>query len=407
MPGPLQGIKVLDLSRVLAGPWATQLLADYGAEVIKVERPGQGDETRQWGPPFLKDQQGRDTGESAYFLSANRGKRSITVDLSKPAGQALIRQLAKRSDVLVENFRVGTVAKFGLGYPELHALHAGLIYCSISAFGQDGPDRLSPGYDAMIQGRGGLMSVTGVPDGEAGAGPQRAGVAVVDLMTGLYAVTAILAALLHRDKTGQGQYIDLALLDTQVAGLANQAMNYLVAGKAPGRLGTGHPNIVPYQVFLASDGFLMIAVGNDRQFADFANILGEAGWAEDERFSTNTNRVKHRDVLVPLIQQRLSVEKKGVWLERLAAAGIPCGPVNTIAEVFSDPQVRHRKMKIELPHPIAGAVALVKNPVNFSVTPNEHHLPPPLLGEHTDYILKNWLGLATEEIESLREQHVI
>jgi glutaryl-CoA transferase len=405
--GPLHGIKVLDLSRVLAGPWATQALADLGATVYKVEKPGTGDDTRSWGPPWLKDAEGRDTGESAYYLSANRGKYSIAVDLADTEGQALIRALAARSDVLVENFKVGGLAKYGLAYPELAPVNPGLVYCSVSAFGQDGPQAQGAGYDAMIQGMGGLMSITGVADGEPGAGPQRAGVAVVDLMTGLYATSAILAALYERAESGLGQYIDLALLDTQVAVLANQNMNYLLSGRAPRRVGNGHPNIVPYQTFRTRDGYLILAVGNDRQFASFAAITGRAELAQDPRFATNSARVANRAVLVSLVEELLGARTTHEWIQLFAPAAVPCGPINDLAAVFAEPQVRHRGLKIDLPHPLSGSVPQVRNPIRYSRTELEYRLPPPLLGEHTAAVLGAELGLDAAAIDGLRSRGVV
>jgi crotonobetainyl-CoA:carnitine CoA-transferase CaiB-like acyl-CoA transferase len=399
---PLSGIRVLDLSRVLAGPWATQALADFGADVIKIERPDGGDDTRQWGPPYLKNEAGEDTSEAAYYLSANRGKRSVAVDLAHPQGQRVVRELALKSDVLVENFKVGGLAKYGLGYADLRAGHPGLIYCSISAFGQDGPDANNPGYDAMIQGMGGLMSITGVPDGEPGAGPQKVGVAVVDLMAGMYAVSAILAALFERQRSGAGQHIDLALLDTQLGWLANQNLNYLVTGRVPQRQGTAHPNIVPYQAFATTDGFLMLAVGNDRQFASFCTVAGRPELTADQRFATNTARVAHRRELVPQIAQVLKRRTTGEWLIALNAAQVPCGPINDIGQAFAEPQIVHRGMRIDLPHPLAGRVPGVRNPINFSRTPLAYHRPPPLLGEHTEEVLVECLGLSRERLAELR-----
>ena len=352
--GPLHGIRVLDLSRILAGPWATQCLADFGATVWKVEKPGAGDDTRHWGPPWLKDSAGRDTGEAAYYLSSNRGKHSLAIDFTKAAGQKLIRGLAERADVLIENFKVGTLSRYGLGYDDLKALNPRLIYCSISAFGQDGPDAGGAGYDAMIQGMSGLMSVTGLPDGEPGAGPIKVGVAVSDLMSGMYALSAILGALYEREKSGQGQAIDLALLDTQVAALANQSLNYLISGVPPGRRGTAHPNIVPYQAFATADGYLMLAVGNDRQFASFCGVAGRAELPADERYRTNAGRVANRGLLVPEIDRLCRQKTTRQWLDALAPAGVPCGPINNLAEVFDEPQVKHRKMRFDLPHPGGG-----------------------------------------------------
>ena len=346
--GPLAGIKVLDLSRILAGPWATQCLADFGATVWKVEKPGSGDDTRHWGPPWVKDGKGKDTGEAAYFASTNRGKHSLAIDFTKPAGQQIVRSLAMRADVLIENFKVGTLAKYRLGYGSMKGVNPRLIYCSISAFGQDGPAASEPGYDAMIQAISGLMSVTGVPDGEPGAGPVKVGVAVSDLITGMYAVTAILAALVEREHSGRGEYIDLALLDTQVAALANQTLNYLVTGKSPIRRGTAHPNIVPYQAFPTKDAWLMLAVGNDRQFASFCKAAGRPALAKDKRFVTNAGRVKNRVALVSAIEKLCRTKTTKGWVKLLTRANVPCGPINSIAEVFADPQVKHRKLQLRI-----------------------------------------------------------
>lgn len=400
--GPLQGVRVLDLSRVLAGPWATQALADLGAEVIKVERPQGGDDTRQWGPPYARDADGRDTTESAYYLSANRGKRSVAIDLAHPEGARLARELAARADVLVENFKVGGLAKYGLAYADLAASCPALVYCSISAFGQDGPDADKPGYDAMIQGMGGLMSITGLPDGEPGGGPQKVGVAVVDLMTGMYAATAITAALYERRASGLGQHIDLALLDTQLGWLANQNMNFLVTGQAPRRQGTAHPNIVPYQAFATADGFLMLAIGNDRQFASWCAVAGRADLAADARYATNAARVAHRAELVPIVTAALRTRTTRDWLAALNAANVPCGPINDIGQVFAEPQIVHRGMRIDLPHPTAGRVPGVRNPINYSRTALEYRMAPPLLGEHTEAVLGAELGLGSGECARLR-----
>jgi crotonobetainyl-CoA:carnitine CoA-transferase CaiB-like acyl-CoA transferase len=405
--GPLAGIKVLDLSRVLAGPWATQALADFGATVYKVEKPGSGDDTRGWGPPWLKDRDGRDSGESAYYLSTNRGKHSLAIDMASADGQALIRALAARADVLVENFKVGGLARYGLGYADLAPSNPQLIYCSISAFGQDGPDAQGAGYDAMIQGMGGLMSITGLPDGEPGGGPQKVGVAVVDLMTGMYAVAAVTAALYERTRSGRGQYIDLALLDTQVGWLANQGMNYLLSGQAPRRQGTAHPNIVPYQAFRTADGFLMLAIGNDRQFATFAELAGQPALATDSRYATNAARVAHRAELVPLVAELLATRSTGEWIARLGPAAVPCGPINDLAAVFAEPQVRHRQMRIDLPHPVGGSVPQIRNPTRYSRSELEYRRPPPLLGEHTDEVLAAELGLGGGELAALRARGAI
>jgi crotonobetainyl-CoA:carnitine CoA-transferase CaiB-like acyl-CoA transferase len=407
MAGPLQGIVVLDLSRILAGPWATQVLADFGAEVLKVEHPRGGDDTRRWGPPYLRDAAGNETGESAYYLAANRGKRSIAIDFSRPEGQALVRQLAARADVLVENFKVGGLARYGLSYADLAAGNPKLVYLSISAFGQDGPDAAKPGYDAMIQAMGGLMSLTGIPDGEPGAGPQKVGVAVADLMCGMYAVTAILAALHERDRSGQGQYIDLSLLDTQVAWLANQNLNYLVTGEAPQRQGTAHPNIVPYQVFATADGHLMLAIGNDAQFARFCAAAGAPEFAEDPRFATNAGRVAHRRLLVPAVAGWLRVRRTQQWLEMLAAAEVPCGRINDLAQVFDEPQVRHRALRFDLPHPLAGTAPGVRNPVRFSRSALDYDRAPPPLGADTAAELQSRLGLDPGTLSDLVARGVI
>ncbi|HUO94986.1 MAG TPA: CaiB/BaiF CoA-transferase family protein [Steroidobacteraceae bacterium] len=400
--GPLAGIKVLDLSRVLAGPWATQALADFGATVWKVEKPGSGDDTRSWGPPWLKDRDGRDTGESAYYLSTNRGKHSLAIDIANPDGQRLVRALAARADVLVENFKVGGLAKYGLGYADLATLNPRLVYCSISAYGQDGPEAQGAGYDAMIQGKGGLMSLTGVPDGEPGGGPQKVGVAVVDLMTGMYAVAAIAAALYERTHSGLGQHIDLALLDTQVGWLANQNLNYLLTGKAPARQGTAHPNIVPYQAFGTRDGHLMLAIGNDRQFAAFAELAGRAELARDPRFATNAARVRHRAILVPIVAGLLAARGTREWIELLTPAAVPCGPINDLAAVFDEPQVRHRQLRIDLAHPLSGEVPQVRNPTRYSRSALEYRQAPPLLGEHTGAVLEAELGLGPAELAALK-----
>jgi crotonobetainyl-CoA:carnitine CoA-transferase CaiB-like acyl-CoA transferase len=413
---PLSGVRVLDLSRVLAGPWCTQTLADLGADVIKVERPpggagSGGDDTRGWGPPFLKDHAGADTSEAAYYLGTNRNKRSITVDIARPEGQALIRRLVVGSDVFVENYKVGDMARYGLDYASLHALDPRLVYCSITGFGQTGPYRDRAGYDYAIQGMGGLMSVTGpsraeIADDASGGGPQKVGVAVADLLTGMYAATAILAALRHRDLTGQGQAIDMALLDTQVAMLANLGANYLASGVAPQRMGNAHQNIVPYQVFEVTDGHMIVAVGNDGQFAKFCEVAGRPDLANDPRFIRNADRVRHRATLVPMLAAVMKARPRAEWLESLEAAKVPCGPINDLAEVFADPQVRARAMTVQMPHPLAGSVRLVASPMKFSATPVQYQRPPPLLGEHTDEVLRE-LGLSDSELADLRSARAI
>lgn len=391
-PAPLEGIRVLDLSRVLAGPWAGQLLADLGADVVKVERPDKGDDTRAWGPPYLKDAEGRDTKEAAYFLATNRNKRSVTVDIASAEGQEVVRRLAAVADVVIENFKVGGLKQYGLDAESLRALNPRLVYCSVTGFGQQGPYAARAGYDLMMQGMGGLMSVTGVADGEPGAGPQKVGVALTDVMTGLYATVAIQSALFERERSGLGQHIDLALLDVQVAALANQASNYLAAGMVPRRMGNAHPSIVPYQDFPTADGDMILAVGNDGQFAAFARAAGRPEWATDERFATNTARVAHRGVLLPLIRAQTVLHTTREWIAKLEAAGVPCGPINRLDEVFADEHVQARGVRIELPHPVAGKVAMVANPIRLSGSPVTYRRPPPLLGEHTDEVLAEWLG---------------
>ncbi len=400
-------LRVLDLTRVLAGPWCTQLLADLGADVIKVERPGSGDDTRAWGPPYLKDAHGRDTTEAAYYLSANRGKRSVTIDLSQREGQELVRTLARSSDVLVENYRVGQLAKYGLDYATLASVNPRLVYCSITGFGQTGPYRDRAGYDFIIQAMGGFMSITGERDDRPGGGPQKAGVAVSDLMTGMYSAVAILAALAHRDRTGEGQHIDMALLDTMVAMLANMNMNYLTTGVAPGRAGNAHQNIVPYQVFTAADGHVVIAVGNDAQYARFCEIAGRPDLAADPRFVRNADRVRNRDVLIPLLEDVVRTKPMSFWAERLEAAGVPCGPINDIAHALADPQVVHRGMRIALAHALAGEVPLVASPIKMSATPLAYERPPPRLGEHTDAVLRALAGLSADAVAALRRDGVI
>ncbi|MDX9845285.1 MAG: CaiB/BaiF CoA-transferase family protein [Aquabacterium sp.] len=391
-PGALEGLRVLDLSRVLAGPWAGQLLADLGADVVKIERPEQGDDTRHWGPPWLKGHDGADTRDAAYFMCANRNKRSVLADLSSAEGQQLIRDLAAQADVLLENFKVGGLAQYGLDYESLKAVNPRLIYCSISGFGQTGPYAKRPGYDFLIQGMGGLMSVTGRPDAEAGGGPMKVGVALTDVMTGMYATVGILAALAHRERSGCGQHVDLALLDVQVASLANQTTNYLIGGVVPQRMGNAHPNIVPYQDFPTHDGHMIIAVGNDTQFARLCQTLGHPEWAEDSRFASNAARVAHRQPLVALLSEATRARTTQDWIAQMEAAGVPCGPVNTVDEVFADPQVVARGLAVSLPHPVASEVTTVANPIRLSATPVSYRSAPPLLGQHTEEVLAQWLG---------------
>lgn len=403
----LQGVRVLDLSRILAGPWATQVLADFGAEVIKIERPGVGDDTRTWGPPYLKDADGNDTGESAYYLCTNRGKHSVAIDFTHPDGQALVRELAARCDVLVENYKVGGLKKYGLDFASLKSVNPKLVYCSITGYGQDGPYAQRAGYDAAIQAIGGLMSVTGEPEDAPGAGPQKVGVAATDLMTGMYAATAILAALRHAERTGEGQHIDLSLLDTQVVWLANQASNYLVGGVVPERRGTAHPNIVPYQVMPAADGYFMLAVGNDGQFARFCEVIGRPDLAQDARYATNAARVANRVELVTLLQGILRTRNATEWLDALEQAVVPANPVNRIDQVFDDPQVQARGLRIELPHRSGQSVAMVRNPVRFSVTPVQCRVAAPVLGEHTEAVLQRVLSLTPVAQETLLKNGVI
>jgi len=405
--GALSHLRVLDLSRVLAGPWSGQILADLGADVIKVERPGSGDDTRAWGPPFLKDAQGENTSEAAYYLSANRNKRSVTIDFTQPEGQRLVRELAAKSDVVIENFKVGGLAAYGLDYPSLKAVNPKLVYCSITGFGQTGPYAKRAGYDFMIQGLGGLMSLTGRPDGEEGAGPVKVGVALTDILTGLYSTVAILAALAHRDQAGVGQHIDMALLDVQVACLANQAMNYLTTGNPPRRLGNAHPNIVPYQDFPTADGDFILTVGNDGQFRKFAEVAGQPQWADDPRFATNKLRVANRAELIPLIRQATVFKTTAEWVSQLEAAGVPCGPINDLAQMFQDPQVLARGLAVSMPHALAGAVPQVASPIRLSETPVEYRRAPPLLGEHTEAVLGDVLGLGADAVERLRSSGVL
>ena len=392
MPGPLSHIRVLDLSRIMAGPWAGQMLADLGADVIKVERPGAGDDTRTWGPPFLKDKSGKETNEAGYYLSVNRGKRSIAIELDKPEGQEVVRALAARSDIVLENFKAGTLARYGLDYAGLKAVNPQLIYCSITGFGQTGPRRDAAAYDFMIQAMCGLMSVTGEPDHKPGGCPEKVGVPIIDMMSGMYAAVAVLAALARRGETGEGDYIDIAMLDVGTAFLANQAMNFLVSGKVPQRTGNAHPNIQPQDVFATRDGHIVLVVGNDGQFGKFCNVLGRPDLSADERFKTNAGRVRHVAELNPLISGILKQRDCAEWIAALEAAGVPCGPINNVAMVFEDEQVRHRQMLRDIPHPLAGTVPQVVSPMRFSGAPLSFDKAPPLLGQHTDEILRE-LGL--------------
>ena len=407
MPGPLSHLTVLDLSRVLAGPWCTQLLADLGAEVIKIEKPGSGDDTRSWGPPFLKDGEGRETGEAAYYLACNRGKKSVAVDFTQSEGQAIVRDLARAADVIVENFKVGGLKKYGLDYASLSTVNPRLVYCSITGFGQTGPYAERAGYDFMIQAMGGFMSVTGERDDVPGGGPQKAGIAVADLMTGMYAATAVLAAIAHREREGIGQYIDTSLFDTQIAMMATLDMNYLVSGTPPGRAGNAHQSIVPYQVFACADGHLILAVGNDGQFARFCDAAGKPEWRADPRFATNAGRVQRRDILVPMIAELMLERTQRDWLSALEVVGVPCGPINRLDQVFADPQAKARGMRIDLPHPLSGTVPQVANPLNFSATPLTYTQAPPLLGEHTEAVLAGRLGLSKQSLADLVARAVI
>lgn len=405
--GALSHLRVLDLTRVLAGPWCTQTLADLGAEVIKIERPGAGDDTRQWGPPFAKDAQGQATTEAAYYLAVNRNKKSITLDISSAEGQSLVKRLLTHCDVLVENYKVGQLAKYGLDYQSLKNLKPDLIYCSITGFGQTGPYAQRAGYDFIVQGMGGFMSVTGEREDLPGGGPQKAGVAIADLFTGAHAAIAVLAALTHRDRTGEGQWLDLCLLDTQVAMMANMATNYLATGQPPQRWGNAHPNIVPYEAFKVADGWLIIACGNDSQFRKLMEVAGQPALAQDERFATNPQRVRHRDVLLPLLKPMFLRMTRAEWIAQLERAGVPCGPINDLDDVFQDPQVQARQMKLDLPHPMAGQVSVPASAIKMSATPVEYRLPPPLLGEHTESVLRELAGLELHDIQRLRQKQVI
>ncbi len=402
-PAALTGIRVLDLSRILAGPWCTQNLADLGADVIKIERPRVGDDTRAWGPPFLKDGDGHDTEESAYYLSANRNKRSVEADMATPAGAALIRELAAASDILVENFKVGGLAKYGLDYDSLKQINPRLIYCSITGFGQDGPYAQRPGYDFMIQGMGGLMSITGERDDLPGGGPQKAGVAVTDIVTGMYATVAVLAALQERHNSGLGQHLDIALLDSHVALLANQNSNYFNSGVAPQRAGNAHQNVVPYQVFAASDGHLIVATGNDSQYRAYCRAIGAPELGDDPRFATNRMRLANRELLVGLLTEIMRQGKRDDWIAKLEAVGVPCGPINDIAQAQAHPQAQARQLRRDMPHPAGGVAAVTASPLRLSASPVEYRRAPPLLGEHTEEVLREVLGKTQEEIAVFRE----
>ena len=406
MAGPLTGIRILDLTRVLAGPWATQLLADFGAEVIKIEKPGEGDDTRGWGPPFLTNPDGS-RGDAAYFVSANRGKWSVAIDMASAEGQTLIRDLAAKSDVVIENFKVGGLRKYGLDYDSLRTVKSDLVYCSITGFGQNGPFAQRAGYDFMIQGMAGIMSITGQPDGAPGAEPMKVGVAFADIFTGLYAVIGMLGALDHRQRTGEGQYIDMALLDSQVAVLANQALNFLVGGKAPTRLGNAHPNIVPYQTFATSDGYIIMAVGTERQFKEFCTIIGVSHLADDDRFRSNRLRVENRAALIPLLEGPMKARTTAEWVDAFEAAAVPCGPINTIDQVFANEQVLARGLQIGLTRDDGVQVPGVANPIQFSGTPIAYDKAPPRFGDGTDKVLNEVLGLDSDRIAALRRAGTI
>lgn len=407
MPGPLSHIRVLDLSRVLAGPWAAQNLGDLGAEVIKIERPGPGDDTRGWGPPWMKDAKGKDTTEAAYYLSVNRNKKSVTLDISKPEGQQIVRELAAKCHVLIENYKVGTLKRYGLGYEDLRKANPGLIYCSVTGFGQDGPYAPRPGYDFIFQGMGGLMSITGERDGQPGAGPQKVGIAITDVLTGMYASLAICGALTHRERTGQGQYIDCALLDTIVAFNANQIVSYFCSGKIPLRWGNAHAQVVPYEVFPTADGHIILAVGNDGQFQRFCDVAGCPELAEEPRFKTNSARIVHRAELIPLIAEIMRTRTKHEWIEALESATVPCGPINNMKEVFEDLQVQHKKLRVDIPHPLGGVAPVVASPMRLSETPVDYRLAPPLLGQHNGEILKGLLGKSDAELDRLKASGII
>jgi crotonobetainyl-CoA:carnitine CoA-transferase CaiB-like acyl-CoA transferase len=406
MAGPLSHIRVLDLSRVLAGPWAAQNLGDLGAEVIKVERPGAGDDTRGWGPPYMKDATGKDTSEAAYFLSVNRNKKSVTLDISKPEGQKIARELADKCHVLIENYKVGTLKKYGLGYEKIKSTNPSIIYCSVTGFGQDGPYAPRPGYDFIFQGMGGLMSITGERDGQPGAGPQKVGIAVTDVLTGMYASVAILAAITHRERTGQGQYIDAALLDTMVAFNASQICSFLASGQIPARWGNAHPQVVPYEVFPTADGHIILAVGNDSQFHSFCQAAGRPELPEDARFKTNSARIVHRAELIPLIAEIMRKRTKLEWIESLESAGVPCGPINNMKEVLEDPQVQHRQLGMSMPHPL-GAAPMVRSPLRLSETPVEYRLAPPMLGQHNEEVLKGLLGRSDADLQQLKAARIV
>ncbi len=407
MTSPLSGTRVVDLSRILAGPWCTQMLGDLGAEVIKIEHPETGDDTRKWGPPWLKDEDGNETKDAAYFFAANRNKSSVTLNLKSAEGISVLKDIIRKSDILVENFKVDGLAKMGLGYADLKEINPELIYVSITGFGQTGPMAKQPGYDYLIQGLGGLMSITGQADGQPGGGPQRVGVAIADINSGFYATISILSALLHRKETGEGQYIDISLLDCQVGWLVNQAMNFLIGGKVPQRTGNRHPNLVPYQPFKTADGDIIIAVGNDNQFKALCSFIQQPQWAEDDRFSVNSKRIENRVELIYMISKEVEKQPDKYWLEGLPAAGVPCSIINDIEQVFDHPQVKARNMKVDLPHPVAGSVPGVANPIKFSKSDIEYRSAPPAHGQHTRTTLKSILGYDDDKIDRLKQDGIV
>ena len=404
---PLDHLRVLDMSRILAGPWCGQTFADLGAEVIKVERPGAGDDTRDWGPPFMMDADGNETNTAAYFLSANRGKKSVTVDITKPEGQDIIRKLVAECDILLENYKVGGLSKYGLDYESLSEINPGLVYCSITGFGQTGPYSPRAGYDFLIQAMGGLMSVTGEAESKPGGGPQKIGVALSDILTGLYTVIGALSALAYRDKTGRGQHVDMALLDVTVASMANQAMNYLVAGKSPTTMGNAHPNIVPYEAYKAADHYIILAVGNDAQFRRFCEVAGRVDLADDDSYATNRNRVGNRDVLGPILNDIIAAKPRAFWLEELEKVGVPCGPINNLEQVFDDPHIQARGVRQEVNHPAAGPLPTVANPIRFSESTIDYDRAPPLLGQHNVDVLQNLLGIDETTLSKLKDDDIV
>ena len=406
-PKPLDHLRVIDMSRILAGPWCGQTFADLGAEVIKIERPGTGDDTRGWGPPFMSDAEGNETDTAAYFLSANRGKKSVTVDITKPEGQDIIRRLVAESDVLLENYKVGGLKKYGLDYESLSKVNPGLVYCSITGFGQTGPYSPRAGYDFLIQAMGGLMSVTGEAEARPGGGPQKIGVALSDILTGLYTVIGALSALAYREKTGRGQHVDMALLDVTVASMANQAMNYLIAGNVPTTMGNAHPNIVPYEAYKAADHYIILAVGNDAQFRRFCEVSGQLDLADNDRYATNRSRVENREELGPILNEIIAARPRAFWLEELEKVGVPCGPINNLEQVFDDPHIQSRGARQEVEHPEAGVLPTVANPIRLSESPITYDCAPPVLGQHNADVLTGLLGMDADEIAELKEKGII